>query len=96
MFSVFMLDLSFKETWAFEGELEMYIFLPETDVSDLMASPSSPYHKNQIIKTIALITYFGNLIFGFFVTLVACFSVRCFPFARQDRQEEMKNKQTST
>ena len=52
MFGVFMLDLSFKETWAFEGELEMYIFLPEKDVSDLMASASSPYYKNQIIKTI--------------------------------------------
>ena len=47
-----IVDLSFKETWAFEGELEMYIFLPEKDVSDLMASASSPYYKNQIIKTI--------------------------------------------
>ena len=47
-----IVDLSFKETWAFEGELEMYIFLPEKYVSDLMASASSPYYKNQIIKTI--------------------------------------------
>ena len=46
-----IVDLSFKETWAFEGELEMYIFFPEKDVSDLMASASSPYYKNQIIKT---------------------------------------------
>ena len=52
MFSAFMLDLSFKERWAFEGELEMYIFLPEKDLSYLMVSASSPYHKNQIIKTI--------------------------------------------
>ena len=43
-----------------------------------------------------LITYFGNLGFGFFVTLVAWFSVQCFPFARQDGQDEMKNKQTIT
>ena len=41
-----------------------------------------------------LITYFGNFVFGFFINLVAWFSVRCFPFARQDGQDEMKNKQT--
>ena len=43
-----------------------------------------------------LITYFGNFVYGFFVTLVAWFFVRCFPFARQDRQDEMKKKQTIT
>ena len=41
-----------------------------------------------------LISYFTNIVFGFFVTLVAWFSVRCFPFARQDGQDKMKNKQT--
>ena len=37
-----------------------------------------------------LITYFGDFIFRFFVTLVAWFSVRCSLFARQDGQ----NRQT--
>ena len=49
----------------------------------------------KIIKIARLITYFGNFVFGFFVTLVVWFSVRCFLFARQDRQDEMKNKQTT-
>ena len=32
-----------------------------------------------------LITYFGNFVFGFFVTFLAYFFERCFSFARQDR-----------
>ena len=53
------------------------------------------YWQNYL--TIArLITYFDNFVYSFFVTLVAWFSVKCFPFARQDRQDEMKNKQTIT
>ena len=40
--------------------------------------------------------YFGNFVFGFFINLVEWFSERCFPFARQDGQDEMKNKQTIT
>ena len=47
-----------------------------------------------LLITAWLITYFGNIIFGFFFTLVAWFSVQCFPFAREDRKDEMKNKQT--
>ena len=43
-----------------------------------------------------LITYFGNFVFGFFVTLVAWFSLQYFLFARQDRQDKMKIQQTIT
>ena len=40
-----------------------------------------------------LITYFGNFVFGFFVTLVAWFSVQCFPFPRQNQVTKMGWKQ---
>ena len=37
-----------------------------------------------------LITYFGNFVFGFFVTLV----VQYLPFASKDGSDEMKNNKT--
>ena len=45
---------------------------------------------------VRLITYFGNFVFGFLSLRLRNFFVGCFPFARQDGQDEIKNKQTIT
>ena len=54
-------------------------------------SPAWQFYESTSAR---LITYFGNFAFSNLFTLVAWFSVRRFSLARQDGQEEMKNKQT--